>query len=173
MARVSSDAQSLGPLRRMRMVLLAKAAVATAFLGVVLFTLPHPVSLAVSAVDLALIPAFYVLARRSVTWATYVLVAETALGLTPRQFVQGYVNGVNWPIYIVLPLIAGYVLMSPRALRAGFVITLAIGLPVMLIAAATLPPGMRPADVLTLIVFVCGLSAAAAAVIADLIRTTP
>lgn len=155
----------------MRNVLFVKAAVAAAFFGIVLVTLPHPVSIAVSIVDLALVPVFYTLALRRPTLAAYGLVAESALGLAPRQFVQGYVNGVNWPIYIVLPLIAGYVLMTPRALRNGAVITLAIALPVMLAAATSLPPGMRQADVFTSIAFVTGLSIAAAILIADLIRT--
>lgn len=173
MARVPVDHATHDIRRRMRNVLVVKAVVAAAFFGVVLATLPHPVSIAVSALDLALVPAFYALARRRPELAVYGLVAETALGLIPRQFVQGYVNGVNWPIYIVLPLIAGYVMATPRALHIGLAITLAIGVPAMMAAALTLPPGMRQADVLTAVIFVIGLAVAAAVVIADLLKPHP
>lgn len=146
--------------RRIRAVAIVKAIVATGFLLIVLLTLRHPVSLAVSLADLALIPFFVWLAKRHPRAAAYGLTAQTALFLTPRQFVQGYVNGVNWPIYIVLPLIAGYVLMEQRAALIGGLLTGSIAVPVMLLAALTLPPRITRADVLTLVAFVIGLTAA-------------
>jgi hypothetical protein len=151
-------------MRRVRTVAMIKAVVATLFFAIVLFTLGHPVSIVVSVVDLALIPVFVWLAKRHPRAATYGLVIETALFLTPRQFVQGYVNGVNWPIYIVIPLIAGYLLMQPHACVIGAILTGIIALPVMLVAALTLPPGMQRADVFTLIAFVIGLMLALARV---------
>ncbi len=154
---------------RVRTVAVIKAVVATLFFAIVLFTLRHPVSIVVSVADLAFIPVFVWLAKRNPQAAAYGLVIETALFLTPRQFVQGYVNGVNWPIYIVIPLIAGYILMQPRAVLIGTMLTAVIALPVMLIAAFTLPPDMRPSDVLTLIAFVMGLMIAAALVLRDVI----
>jgi len=155
---------------RLRRVALVKAPVAAAFLLIVAFTLGHPISLAVGLVDLALIPCFVWLAGRYPRAAAYGLVVETALALTPRQFVQGYVNGVNWPIYIVLPLIAGYVLKDERAALIGAALTGLIGIPAMLLAALTLPVGATRADVLTLIAFVIGLLLAVAVVTRDLLR---
>lgn len=157
-------------MHRMRIVAVVKAVVATLFFVIVLFTLRHPVSIIVSMIDLALIPVFVWLAPRAPRLATYGLVMETALFLTPRQFVQGYVNGVNWPIYIVLPLIAGYILMEARAFLWGLLFTAIIALPVMLIAAFMLPVGMKQGDVFTLIVFVIGLMVAAALVVRDILR---
>lgn len=156
--------------RRFRTVAIVKAIVATLFLLIVLLTLRHPVSIAVSLVDLALIPFFVWLARRHPRAATYGLVVQTALFLTPRQFVQGYVNGVNWPIYIVLPLIAGYVLMDGRATLVAAVLTGAIAVPVMLLAVLTLPPAMTRADAFTLAAFVLGLMLALALIGRDMLR---
>ncbi len=121
--------------RRVKNIAIVKAVVASLFFVIVLFTLPHPASIIASVIDLALIPFFVWLARRNPTAAAYGWVIETALFLTPRQFVQGYVNGVNWPIYIVIPMIAGYILMQGRAVLIGAVLTVAIALPVMLLAA--------------------------------------
>lgn len=155
--------------RRIRAVAIVKAIVATGFLLIVLFTLRHPISIAVSLADLALIPFFVWLAKRHPRAAAYGLTAQTALFLMPRQFVQGYVNGVNWPIYIVLPLIAGYVLMERRAALIGGVLTGLIAAPAMLLAALTLPPGITRADVLTLAAFVIGLTAAVATIAREMV----
>jgi hypothetical protein len=156
--------------RRSRIVAIVKAGLALLFLLVVAFTLPHPVSIAVGVLDLLLVLVYALLARRFPRAATYALIVETALALTPRQFVQGYVNGVNWPIYIVLPLIAAYVMRERRAVLVSAVLTALIAVPVMLAAAFTLPPGMRPGDVLTLVVFVTGLMLGAAFAMGDIWR---
>ena len=157
-------------LSRFRTVAIVKAVVAALFLAIVALTLRNTVSTVVSLIDLALIPFFVWLARRHPRAATYGLVVETALFLTPRQFVQGYVNGVNWPIYIVLPMIAGYVLMEGRAALIGALLTGVIALPAMLLAALTLPPGMQRSDVFTAIAFVLGLMLALALIGRDLLR---
>jgi hypothetical protein len=127
--------------------------------------------LLVSLADLALIPLFVWLAGRSPRVAAYGLVLETALALTPRQFVQGYVNGVNWPIYIVLPLIAGYVLRDGRAVLIGAVLTSLTAIPAMLLAALTLPAGATRTDMLSLAAFVIGLLLATALTVRDLVRS--
>lgn len=158
-------------LRRVKNVALVKATVASLFFVIVLFTLPHPASIIASVIDLALIPFFVWLARRHPQAAAFGWVIETALFLTPRQFAQGYVNGVNWPIYIVIPLIAGYILLQGRAVMMGAVLTSCIALPVMLIAALTLPPAMQRADVFTLIAFVAGLMLALALITRDMLRS--
>lgn len=155
--------------RRVKNIAIVKAVVASLFFVVVLFTLPHPASIIASVIDLALIPFFVWLARRNPTAAAYGWVIETALFLTPRQFVQGYVNGVNWPIYIVIPMIAGYILIEGRAVLIGAVLTAAIALPVMLLAAFTLPPAMQRSDVFTLIAFVTGLMLALALITRDML----
>jgi hypothetical protein len=161
-------------MRRVKNVALVKAVVAALFFAIVLFTLPHPASIIASVIDLALIPFFVWLARRNPQAAAYGLVIQTALLLTPRQFAQGYVNGVNWPIYIVIPLIAGYILMQGRAVVIGAALTAAIALPAMLVAALTLPPAMQRSDVFTLIAFVAGLMLALALITRDMLedRTT-
>lgn len=159
-----------GVLRRVRNVAIVKAVVATLFFAIVLFTLPHPASIIASVIDLALIPFFVWLARRNPAAAAFGWVIETALFLTPRQFAQGYVNGVNWPIYIVIPLIAGYILMQGRAVLTGAVLTLAIALPAMLVAALTLPPAMQRSDVFTLIAFVIGLMLALVLITRDMLE---
>jgi hypothetical protein len=159
-------------MRRVYNIALVKGALAALFLAVVAFTLPHPVSLGVSVLDLAGVPLFVWLARRWPRFAAYALVAETALALTPRQFVQGYVNGINWPIYIVIPLIAAYLLRDARAAAWGAGLTALIALPVMLVATLTLPAGMRPADVWTLLVFVLGLMLGAALLVGDMLRSS-
>ncbi len=158
-------------MRRVRTVALVKFVVAMLFFIIVLFTLRNPVSIGVSLADLALIPFFVWLAQRNPQAAAYGLVLETALFLTPRQFVQGYVNGVNWPIYIVIPMIAGYILLQGRAMLIGAGLTAAIALPVMLVAAFTLPPGMQRADVFTLVAFVIGLMLALALIGRDMLRS--
>ena len=157
-------------MRRVKNVALVKGTVAVLFFAIVLFTLPHPASIIASIIDLALIPFFVWLARRNPQAAAYGWVIETALFLTPRQFAQGYVNGVNWPIYIVIPLIAGYILMQGRAVLIGAVLTSIIALPVMLLAALTLPPAMQRSDVFTLIAFVAGLMIALALITRDMLK---
>jgi hypothetical protein len=157
-------------MRRFRIVAMVKAVVATLFLVIAALTLRNAVSIAVSVIDLLLIPVFLILARRRPRLAVYGLLVETALFLTPRQFVQGYVNGVNWPIYIVLPMIAGYVLMEGRAVLIGALLTGLIAVPVMLVAALTLLPGMQRADVFTSIAFVLGLMLALAVIGRDMLR---
>lgn len=157
-------------MRRVRNVAIVKAVVAALFFVIVLFTLPHPASIIASVIDLALIPFFVWLARRNPPAAAYGLVIETALFLTPRQFAQGYVNGVNWPIYIVIPLIAGYILMQGRAVLIGAVLTAVIALPAMLIAVFTLPPAMQRSDVFTAIAFVTGLMLALALITRDMLQ---
>jgi hypothetical protein len=156
--------------RRARNVAIVKAILAGFFLLIVVFTLPSPVSLIVSLVDLAFVPVFVRLARRSPQVAAYALVLETALALTPRQFVQGYVNAVNWPIYIVIPLIAVYMLRTLHAGMWGAILTGVVALPVMALAALILPPGMRPSDVFTALAFVTGLMIGAAIVVSDMVR---
>jgi len=157
-------------LQRVYRIAVVKAVVAALFFVIVLATLGNPVSIAVSVLDLALIPVFVIVARTSPPLAAYGLVIETALSLTPRQFVQGYVNGVNWPIYIVLPVIAGYILLQGRAVIIGLGLTMGVALPVMLVAAFTLPPGMGRSDVFTLIAFVTGLMLALALIARDMLR---
>lgn len=149
-----------GGVARFALVLRVKAALAVAFLALVALTLRHPISLAVSALDLALIPLFAWLSHRHLKAATYGLIAQTALFLLPRQFVQGYVNGVNWPIYIVLPAIAAFVLAERRAALIGAGVTAAIALPSMALAALILPPAISRAEVLTLLAFILGLTVA-------------
>jgi len=156
---------------RVRTVAIIKAVLATLFLVIVAFTVRHPISLLVSVADLALIPCFVWLAKRHPQAAAYGLTIETALFLTPRQFVQGHVNGVNWPIYIVVPLIASYILMSGRAAWIGMLLTALIATPAMLLAALTLPPGITRADVLTLAAFVVGLMVAATLVMRDVLAS--
>lgn len=150
------------PQRRFALVLRIKAVVAVVFLILVALTLRHPVSMAVGALDVLLLPAFWRLAQRNVTVATHLLVAQTALFLLPRQFVQGYVNGVNWVIYIVLPAIAAFVLGTARAAVLGTALTALIALPSMAAAIWLLPPGITRGDVITLAVFVLALMVALA-----------
>lgn len=159
-----------GLLNRFRNVAIVKAVVAALFLIIVALTLRNTISIAVGLIDLALIPFFVWLARRYPYAATYGVVVETALFLMPRQFVQGYVNGVNWPIYIVLPMIAGYVLMEGRAVLIGALLTGVVALPAMLLAALTLPPGMQRSDVFTAIAFVLGLMLALTLIGRDMLR---
>ncbi|MFN3706101.1 MAG: hypothetical protein ACK4WM_08960 [Thermoflexales bacterium] len=156
--------------QRLRMVLIAKAALALAFLAIVWLTMPNPVSLSAAALDLALLAPIAWLGKRHPQPATYLLIAQTALFLTPRQFVQGYVNGVNWVIYVALPMIAVFVLRSRRAAWSGLAITLLVALPAMLSAALVLPPAITRADVLTLIAFVGGVMTALALVLSSSMR---
>jgi len=162
--------KTLPYLRRARNVAVVKAVLAGFFLLIVIFTVPNPISLIVSLIDLACVPLFVLLARRSPQAAAYALVLETALALTPRQFVQGYVNAVNWPIYIVIPLIAVYMLRTPRSAVWAVVLTGVIALPMMGLAALTLPPGMRPSDVFTALAFVIGLMVGTAIIVSDIVR---
>jgi len=78
------------------------------------------------------------------------------------------VNGVNWPIYIVLPLIAGYVLREGRAALVSAALVALIAVPAILLAALALPAGATRADVLSLAAFVIGLMLATALVARDL-----
>lgn len=141
-------------LARARQIALIKAALAAVVLLIMLLTFPRPLPLLVSALDLALIPVYLWAVRRWPVAATYLLLAETALALTPRQFVQGYVNGVNWVLYIPLPLAAAYVLRNGQALRNATLLVSAIAGPIMLVAALTLPPQIGRADVLALVGYV-------------------
>ncbi len=145
------------PHQRFALVLRAKAVVAAAFLALVALTLRHPVSLIVGALDLLLLPIFWRLAQRDLALATHALVAQTALFLLPRQFVQGYVNGVNWVIYVVLPAIAVFVLGTSRAAALSTMLTALIALPSMAAAIWLLPPGITRSDVITLAAFVLAL----------------
>jgi len=156
---------------RTRKVVLVKFIIGALFFGVVLVNLRHPATLIVSVLDLALVPVFVWLAPRRPNLAAYGMVLSTALLLTPRQFVQGYVNGINWPIYIVVPLIGGYLLMTRRGLIISAILTGIVALPAMLIAALTLPPGMTRADTLTLLVFVAGLVIGCAIIVGDMLNT--
>ena len=154
---------------RARRVGLIKFVIAFVFGIVVLLNLRHPATIIVTVLDLVLVPVFVWLARRRPQLAAYGLVVSTALLLTPRQFAQGYVNGINWPIYIVVPLIGGYILQTRRALLISTLITCAIALPMMLLAALTLPPKITQAEVITLIVFIVGLLIGCALVIGTLL----
>ena len=156
--------------RRARNVALVKSVLALLFLLIVAVTQPNPIGIVVSLLDLAFVPLFVLLARRIPRAAAYALIVETALALTPRQFVQGYVNGVNWPIYIVIPLIAAYMLREPRAIAWGAGLTAVIALPAMTIAALTLPPGAHSSDIVTLLVFVLGLMIGASVIVGDMLR---
>lgn len=154
---------------RARRVGLVKFVIAFIFGIVVLLNLRHPATIIVTVLDLILVPVFVWLAPRRPQLAAYGLVLSTALLLTPRQFAQGYVNGINWPIYIGVPLIGGYILQTRRALLISTLITCAIALPMMLLAALTLPPKITQAEVLTLIVFIVGLLIGCALVIGNLL----
>ncbi|MCS7087546.1 MAG: hypothetical protein NZL91_02450 [Thermoflexales bacterium] len=150
------------PQQRFAWVLRVKAAVATVFLVIVALTLRHPVSLAFGALDLLLIPLFWRLSQRDLAWATHGLVVQTALFLLPRQFVQGYVNGVNWVIYLVLPAAAVFVLGTPRAAALSTALTALVAAPSMAVAIWLLPPHITRSDVITLAVFVLSLMTALA-----------
>ncbi len=156
--------------QRLRMVLVVKATLAFVFLLIVWLTIPNPISLGAAALDLALLAPIAWLGKRHPQPATYLLIAQTALFLTPRQFVQGYVNGVNWVIYVALPMIAVFVLRSRRAAWSGLAITLVVALPAMLSATLALPPAITRADVLTLVAFVCGVMAALTVVLGSSLR---
>ena len=167
----SSPHRLPSPIRlRARKVGLVKFIIAALFFGVVLVNLRHPATIIVSVLDLALVPVFVWLAPRRPQLAAYGMVLSTALLLTPRQFVQGYVNGINWPIYIVVPLIGGYLLMTRRGLIISAILTGMVTLPAMLIATLTLPPGMTRADTLTLLVFVVGLVIGCAVIVGDMLN---
>ena len=156
--------------QRARRVGLVKFIVAALFFAVVLVNLRHPATIAVSVLDLALVPVFVWLSARRPHLAAYGMVLSTALLLTPRQFVQGYVNGINWPIYLLVPLIGGYILMTRRALFISTLLTGLVALPAMLIAALTLPPGMSRSDVFTLIAFIAGLMIGGTIIIGDMLH---
>jgi hypothetical protein len=158
---------------RVRRVVIVKFTIALIFGVVVLLNLRHPATIFVTVLDLALGPIFVWLARRRPQLAAYGLVLSTALLLSPRQFAQGYVNGINWPIYIVVPLIGGYLLRTRRALLISTLITCTIALPMMLLAALTLPPRITYAEVLTLIVFIVGLLVGCAVIVGDMLQTPP
>jgi hypothetical protein len=138
---------------RIRDIALIKAVLATAVLVIMFLTFRYPVPLLVAGIDLLLVPVYVWAAKRWPIPATYLLVAQTALALTPRQFVQGYVNGINWVFYLPLPLAAVYVLSYPRALINATIIVSTIAAPITLAAALTLEPRISRADVLTLIAY--------------------
>lgn len=138
---------------RIRDIAVIKAILSTVVLVIMFFTFRRELPLLVSALDLLVVPLYLWAARRWPITATYLLVAETALALTPRQFVQGYVNGINWLFYLPLPLAAAYVLSSRQALfRATILVTL-ISLPIMLLAALTLEARLERNDVLTFVAY--------------------
>ena len=158
---------------RARRVGLVKFIVAALFGIIVLLNLRHPATIFVTVLDLVLVPIFVWLAPRHPQLAAYGMVVSTALLLTPRQFAQGYVNGINWPIYIVAPLIGGYILMTRRALFISAILTAVIAVPMMLLAAFTLPPRITQAEVFTLIVFVVGLGVGLVVIVGDLLAHPP
>jgi hypothetical protein len=138
---------------RVRDIALIKAILSTVVLVIMFFTFRRELPLLVSALDLLVVPLYLWAARRWPVTATYLLVAETALALTPRQFVQGYVNGINWLFYLPLPLAAAYVLSSRQVLvRATILVTL-ISVPIMLLAALTLEARLERSEVLTFIAY--------------------
>ncbi|MFN8418008.1 MAG: hypothetical protein U0528_01990 [Anaerolineae bacterium] len=138
---------------RIRQIAIVKAVLAAVVLLIMLITFPRPLPLLVAVLDLLLVPVYVLIARRYPITATYLLLAETALALTPRQFVQGYVNGINWVLYLPLPLAASYVIGSHRApIRATILVTV-IALPITLIAALTLEPRLERSEVFTLIAY--------------------
>jgi hypothetical protein len=140
--------------RRVRQIAAIKGVLALVVLAVMLLTFPRPLPLVVAALDLALVPLYAWLGPRYPATATYLLVAQTALALTPRQFVQGYVNGVNWVFYLPLPLAAQYVLAGRRAGLYGAALTSVIALPVMLAAALTLEPRAERQDIFALLMYI-------------------
>jgi hypothetical protein len=139
--------------RRVREIAVIKAALAAVVLVIMIITFPRPLALLVAAADVLLVPVYVLLARRYPVLATYLLAAETALALTPRQFLQGYVNGINWVFYLPLPLAAAYVIGSRRSIIHATIVVLVVALPVILLAALTLPAQITRAEVLTLIAY--------------------
>jgi hypothetical protein len=123
-------------------------------LVIMLRTFPYPLPLTVSVIDLILVPVYVWGARRYPIAFTYALIAETTLAFTPRQFVQGYVNGINWVFYIPLPLAAWYIARTRRAAILGGLLVTVIAMPIMLIAAIVLPPRVERSDLFTLIAYV-------------------
>lgn len=138
---------------RARRIAVIKAVLAGVTLLIMLITFPYPIPLAVAAIDLLLIPVFLILVRINPTLATYLLVIQTTLAFTPRQFTQGYVNGINWVFYLPIPSAAAYILSSRAALWRATIIVTAIALPIMLTAALTLPPMVTRAEILTFIAY--------------------
>ena len=55
----------------------------------------------------------------------------------------------------------------------GVILTGIVALPVMALAALTLPPGMRPGDVFTALAFVTSLMVGAAIIVSDMVRDEP
>lgn len=130
-----------------------KAVLAAAVLAIMWFTFRYPLPLAVGVLDLVLIVPYVWAVKRYPKMATYLLLAETALALTPRQFVQGYVNGVNWVLYVPLPVAAAYVL-GRKSLQTATLLVTVIALPITGLAALTLPPQVSRTEILTLIAYV-------------------
>jgi hypothetical protein len=141
-------------IRRVRRIAVIKATLATVVLLIMVFTFPYPLPLAVAVLDLLLVGVYVVVAPRYPHTSTYLLVVQTALALTPRQFVQGYVNGINWVLYIPLPLAAAYVLGTRRSVWRAAALVSAVALPVTSFAALSLPPRIERAEVLTLIAYI-------------------
>ena len=139
--------------QRVNQIALIKAVLATVVFVIMLLTFRFPLPLTVSLLDLATVPLYLWLARRRPVAATYALVIATALALTPRQFVQGYVNGINWVLYLPLPLAAAYVVGRRQALIFATIGVLAVALPITLLAAVTLPPQISRVEVITLIAY--------------------
>jgi hypothetical protein len=149
-----SQRTSLPIATRIRDIAVIKAVLASVVLIIMLVTFRRELPLLVALLDLIGVPIYVWAARRWPVTATYVLVAQTALALTPRQFVQGYVNGINWLFYLPLPLAAAYVLDSHRALFRATILVMGISVPIMVTAALTLEPKLERGEVLTLVAYV-------------------
>jgi len=138
---------------RIREIAIIKAVLAAVVFVIMLITFPRTLPLIVSVLDLLAVPVYLWAARRWPVTATYLAIAETALALTPRQFVQGYVNGINWVLYLPLPLAAAYVIGSRRALVRATILVTSISAPIMLLAALTLPARIEQGEILTLLAY--------------------
>jgi hypothetical protein len=139
---------------RVRDIAVIKAVLAAVVFAIMLITFRRTIPLLVSILDLLAVPVYLWAARRWPVAATYLAIAETALALTPRQFVQGYVNGINWLLYLPLPLAAAYVIGSRQALVRATILVTGISAPIMLIAALTLPAHIERGEILTLVSYV-------------------
>lgn len=139
--------------QRVYQIAIIKAVLASVVFVIMLLTFRFPLPLTVALLDLATVPVYLWLARRNPVAATYALVIATALALTPRQFVQGYVNGINWVLYLPLPLAAAYVVGRRQALIFATIGVLVVALPITLLAAFTLPPQISRGEVITLVAY--------------------
>ncbi len=140
-------------IQRAQRVAAIKGVLAAVVLLIMFLTFRFPVPLLVAALDLLLIIPYVRVVHRYPKTATYLWLAQTVLALTPRQFVQGYVNGVNWVLYVPMPIAATYILGRPALRTAALLVTL-IAVPIMLLAALTLPAQVNRTEILTLIAYV-------------------